>query len=317
MNKHQSKNIDCFQNKKNSQYNANQEELQSKIQNSNSFEKSHNMINNDSKTILSEENSEFIDNNNKNFNKNYKNIYTTNTNNNYNKIKQKTIETVLENEGEENCSYNQNSENGYIDNDPIVTFIFYKEENIFNENERKNSEKADNNHNNSNLDIHDTEKNYINNHKKESKPNLNKNKNDNNNNNNNKNDFYNTDNNNEDKSLSLNLNNIKQHIGNNNNNNSNNQNLFNINDLIDDISQSEIFANLNGKKDENIFSVENFNINNNEENNTNNVKKNNLYKENNHEKSEDNQSVKFNILFSQIIEACPIIQLSADTSKVK
>lgn len=255
----------------------------------NSFEATNNVIHNDSQTILSDENN-FNNYANSKYNNNYINNnkgfiksnsdYSNKAANNYNfnKIKQKTIETVLENECEENCSYNQISGNREGENDPIVTFIFYKEEGI------------------DLIEDNLQEKNYDKTSQIE----------------------------NEEKSISLNLNNIKQKNNNEDNNfgnlNNNNAN-FNINDIIDNISQSEIF----GKNEKSGVSNDNLNPNkidkqsNNNLNNLNNKNENDNKQDNSDkaDKSDNNQTVKYDVLFSEILEACPIIQLSADTSKVK
>jgi len=250
----------------------------------NSFEKSVNLINNDSKTILSDDKPNLSNYNlkrdlNNNFTANpkfYKNI-------NHNKFQKKTIETVLENEKEENFTYYQYSDDNELINNPIVTFIFYKEENyeiIELENKKNNKSVA--------IDVNRSLK-------------LN-----------------------EELSISLNLNNFKDNVGFNFTANSNNNKNTHINEIIDNISQSEIFSNLNGVNDKSLDTLEKFNQNykqkvNLENSNINeNILPKNLNKE--RPKSEEidgnSQTVKYKILYSEIIKACPIIQLSADTSKV-
>jgi hypothetical protein len=225
---------------------------------------------NNSRTILSEDLTKGSNGN--------KNQMNNQNKNNYNKLKQNTIETVLENEGNENCSYNQNSDNHISENDPIVTFLFYKESSVLIGDQTKLESCQRGNQENLSND--------------------------------------------QDQSLSLNFNrnnDNKNELNININKNCENDNkVFNINDLIDNISQSEILANLNIKKDKSI-SVEKDNFEYSKEKED--LKKNteNKKKDNKEENLKDNnqQTEKFNVLFSEIVDACPIIQLSADTSKVK
>jgi hypothetical protein len=319
--KHEMRNFEIIKNKSNSDFSNKEPESPMDNYNNNltnnSFEPTDNVIQNESQTILSNENN-IINNYNNSDNRKYNKNITSNTNqgylksnsnyainNNFNKFKQKTIETVLENEGEENCSYNQISGDRPVENDPIVTFVFYKEEGIYFNEENKNekNEKNENNQNNQN----NNEDNILNQISLKD---------------------------NDDKLFSLNMNNFKpknvcsedNKIKNNNNNFDGN---FNINDIIDNISQSEIFANAKGKNEKSIFgSGSNLNANEilNEKNSNNKLDKINNYnnadnslKGNNTikaEQSENAQTVKYDVLFLEIIQACPIIQLSADTSKV-
>jgi len=313
--KHEMRNFEIIKNKRNSDLSNKEPESPTDNYNNNltnnSFEPTDNVIQNDSQTILSNEN-DIINNYNNSDNRKYNKNITSNTNqgylkpnsnyafnNNFNKFKQKTIETVLENEGEENCSYNQISGNRPVENDPIVTFVFYKEEGIYLNEENKNKKNENNENNN--------QDNFLNQISLKD---------------------------NDDKSLSLDLNNFKpknvcsedNNIKNIDNNYDGN---FNINDIIDNISQSEIFANAKGKNEKSVIgSGSNLNANEirNEKNSINKLDKiNNYYNSDNSLKgnntskaaqSENSQTVKYDVLFLEIIKACPIIQLSADTSKV-
>lgn len=302
--------------------------------NSNSAALNENSI---SRTFLSEENQDRIGN--KKYNSNY---LSNNSNNNpennyyYNKIKKQTIETVVENECEENCSYNQNSDLRVTRNDPIVTFLFYKQAFSTSANAENKADLLNKSHSGDYKDNYNPEIiNYKESENFHEEMNFKKQTNSDN--------FANAD-----RSLSLNINKSKIEISNkydnlkneniNNkesqNNYNNNQTNLNIHELIDNISQSEIFSNIMGKKDKS-FSIDNFNLskvgdlnvlkntqnknenqaNNNSDNNNN---ANNNNQANNKENNDENtqQTEKLNVLFSEIVEACPIIQLSADTSKV-
>jgi len=281
----------------------------------NSFEQIDNVSLNDSQTILSEEKQNTNNNSNKKNNVNYisganqgyyksnnynndsvssnNNISNNSINNNFRKLKHKTIETVVENVGEENCSYNQVSagrDGG--DNDPIVTFIFYKEENIEGYIEENKS--------------YD----YINNIYNDKGDSMNE-----------------ASKHNQDKSLSLNLNNFESNNADRYNNNDNdNDNIiinkdgnFNINEMIDNISQSEIFSNIQIKQEKSLLKSNNnlekkANRNNKENKNLEEMNSNNQNA--NTDKNDNRQTVKYEVLFSEIVQACPIIQFSADTSKV-
>ena len=216
-----------------------------------------------------------------------------------NKIKgtKQTIETVLENENENNYSCNQNTDDRRIENDPIVTFLFYNENKIENLNliEKNNNsiiipDKSlvlkpfdKNKSNNVNFNIND----YIDDISQSQ--------------------IFPILNNKVEKSYSL-------------------EN-FNLNkDFFNEIKDKE------NHNENNSFNNEKFLLNDRKKNDGENINynhyKNNKIKEN--KKNCDNnknknieintefeqQSEKLNILFSEIVEACPIIQLSADTTKV-
>lgn len=299
-NKHEMQNFEVSKKTKKSEFADKEQEAPNEGNNyntNNSFEPPNNVIHNDSKTILSDDNNKVI-NDNHNHNSNY--VYTSknhkynnnnynNVNNyNFNKLKQKTIETVLENEGEENCSYNQISAGRGVEKDPIVSFVFYKEEN------------SDDDHAKANKDYE-----YIN--KDENK--------DNNNDEDEKSLSLNLNNSNKLNNIDLNYNNNTNCKNNNVLNKNNNEN-FNINEMIDNLTQSEIFGNVNVKKDKSSLSNDLMHNNANDNYKQTNFKNKNNNNVNIAEKSEIPQTVKYDVLFSEIVQACPIIQLSADTSKV-
>jgi hypothetical protein len=232
-----------MKNKELSKKNSPRNLIDNKVNNENSFLRKDSFQDENQDNISNTLNSEEIKENNKDKERNIIN-------------KNRKIDTVFEYINEENCSNNNYSEYS-IENNPIVTFLFYKEESEIDSSKKENNNNFNKSNNNKeNITDKEAEKN-------------------------NDNCYFND-----------------------------------INDLINNLSQSDFLSNLNIKK-ENIGEIKennnDFIIDNSDKNNNNSNKNYNNFE--NNDNNDNNE--KLDILFSEVIIACPIIQLSADTSKVK